>query len=107
MAPLARYEGFLLLIGSVFAPLFGVLLADHFIVRRRRIEPSAITAKGGAYWFSAGWHLRGLAAWAVGICVYQAITRYQPSLGATLPAFAVAAVAYLALRVFRSRGSFL
>ena len=106
VAPLARYEGFLLLIGSVFAPLFGVLLADHFIVRRRRVEPSAITAKGGAYWFSGGWHLRGLAAWAVGICVYQAITRYQPSLGATLPAFAVAAVAYLALRVCRRRGSF-
>ena len=107
VAPLARYEGFLLLIGSVFAPLFGVLLADHFIVRRRRVEPSAITAKGGAYWFSGGWRLRGLAAWAVGICVYHAITRYQPSLGATLPAFAVAAVAYLALRVFRVAGDVL
>jgi purine-cytosine permease-like protein len=35
LAPLAQYQNFLLLIGSVFAPLFGVVLVDHFILRRR------------------------------------------------------------------------
>src|SRR5690606_34837566 len=34
-APLAEYQNFLLLIGSVFAPLFGVVLVDHYILRRR------------------------------------------------------------------------
>ena len=30
-APLAEYQNFLLLIGSVFAPLFGVVLVDHYL----------------------------------------------------------------------------
>src|ERR1700749_436753 len=34
IVPMARYENFLRLIGSVFAPLFGIVLVDHFIVRR-------------------------------------------------------------------------
>ena len=34
-----RYEGFLLLIGAVFVPLFGVLVADYFVVRRRPVRP--------------------------------------------------------------------
>lgn len=97
LAPLARYEGFLLTIGSVFAPLFGVLLADHFILRRRRMDATQIRAKGGAYWFTAGLHLRGLAAWGMGIAAYQAISRMAPQVSATLPALATAALAYLAM----------
>ncbi len=91
LAPMARYETFLLLIGSVFAPLFGVLLADHFIVRRRRAEA------GGAL------NLAGLVAWAIGVAAYQALSRLGPDVGATLPAFATAAMAYLALRSLRKR----
>lgn len=104
-APLARYEGFLLLIGSVFAPLFGVLLTDHFIVRGRTIEADDIDRKGGAYWFVGGFSVRGLAAWIVGIAAYQAVTRLAPGLGATLPAFGVAAAAYMLLTTVRPRRS--
>jgi NCS1 family nucleobase:cation symporter-1 len=91
LAPMGRYENFLLLIGSVFAPLFGVLLADHFVVRRRRAVEAA----------SHGWRLSGLAAWAVGVAAYQAFSRLAPDLGATLPAFVVAAVVYVGLRLSR------
>ncbi len=54
-APLAQYQNFLLLIGSVFAPLFGVVLVDHFILRRRspgRVSPPALAGVGGL----VGWH---------------------------------------------------
>ncbi len=90
LAPIARYESFLLLIGSVFAPLFGVLLTDHFIVRRRRLEATAPLK---------GLNLPGLAAWAVGVAAYQAFSRLAPDVGATLPAFGVAAIVYLGLRL--------
>ncbi|PVM86090.1 putative hydroxymethylpyrimidine transporter CytX [Caulobacter radicis] len=89
LAPLARYEGFLLLIGSVFAPLFGVLLTDHFVVRRRGPEAAAA--------FAWGLNLPGLLAWAAGIAAYQGFSRLAPQLGATLPALAVAGIAYLLL----------
>lgn len=86
-APLARYEGFLLLIGSVFAPLFGVLLTDHFVLRRR----VAAAAQGGL-------NLPGLLAWAIGVAAYQGLNRLAPDLGATLPSFMTAGVVYLGLK---------
>jgi NCS1 family nucleobase:cation symporter-1 len=92
LAPLARYEGFLLLIGSVFAPLFGVVLTDHFIIRRRKAAAPP-----------DGLNLPGLAAWAIGIAAYQALSRLAPGIGATLPAFAVAAVVYLGLHRLKAR----
>jgi NCS1 family nucleobase:cation symporter-1 len=98
LAPGAKYEGFLLLIGSVFAPLYGVLLADHFIVRRRRLDIDGLKARSGVYWFTGGLHVSGLAAWALGIAAYQALGRLVPSLGATLPAFLASALIYIALR---------
>ncbi|MBW0446819.1 putative hydroxymethylpyrimidine transporter CytX [bacterium M00.F.Ca.ET.228.01.1.1] len=95
LVPMAKYQNFLLLIGSVFAPLFGVVLVDHFIVRKRRIEAAALADVRGRYGFSAGWHLSAFIAWAIGIAAYQAINQWLPNLGATLPSLIIGAVCYL------------
>ncbi len=104
LIPATSYENFLLLIGSVFAPLFGMVLADHFIVRRRRLDIAAIRSRG-AYWFSGGWHVRGLIAWAVGVAAYHAINNLWPDIGATLPSIAVATICYLALMRLPARSA--
>lgn len=52
--PMAKYQNFLLLIGTVFGPLFGVVLVDHFIVRKRRIDAAALTDWQGRFGCSAG-----------------------------------------------------
>jgi NCS1 family nucleobase:cation symporter-1 len=95
VVPMARYENFLLLIGSVFAPLFGVVLADHFIVRRRRIDALALADLRGPYGFSGGWQLGAFIAWALGIAAYHALNQWLPNVGATLPALVVGGVCYL------------
>jgi purine-cytosine permease-like protein len=77
-APLAQYQNFLLLIGSVFAPLFGVVLVDHFILRRR----------GQALATSLRWP--ALLAWLGGISTYHLLANLYPDIGATLPALALA-----------------
>jgi NCS1 family nucleobase:cation symporter-1 len=93
LAPLDNYIDFLLLIGSVFAPLFGVLLTDHFVLRRRRPSLAA-----GA----RGWVWQGLLAWALGVGAYHALKAYAPEVAATLPAFGVSAVAYFLLKRARA-----
>lgn len=80
-APLAEYQTFLLLIGSVFAPLFGVVLVDHFLLRRRRTR-LALPA--------LGWP--ALVAWAGGVVTYQLLASHWPELGATLPSLLIAAL---------------
>jgi hypothetical protein len=57
---LAQYQNFLLLIGSVFAPLFGVVLVDHFILRKRSGQVAAAALRWPA-----------LLAWLGGISTYH------------------------------------
>lgn len=94
LAPLAQYENFLLLIGSVFAPLFGVVLMDHYWVRRR-----SIPAHVGAL------HWPALLAWAAGVAAYHIIAAQAPDLGATLPALVLAGALYGVLNLSRGRGT--
>jgi putative hydroxymethylpyrimidine transporter CytX len=99
-----RYEGFLLLIGSVFVPLFGVLAADHFVVRRGYDAEALLRADGRAR-VSPGVRWVGMAAWGTGVGVYLWIAGRlapiglpgSPALGASLPSLLAAAVGYLAL----------
>ncbi|KAB7894837.1 putative hydroxymethylpyrimidine transporter CytX [Rouxiella sp. S1S-2] len=77
--PLDRYENFLLLIGSVFAPLFGVVLMHYFILRHRQ------PAESNMNW-------RALSAWVIGIVTYHLIAQFYPNLGATVPSLLVAAL---------------
>ncbi len=78
-APLAQYQNFLLMIGSVFAPLFGVVLVDHFILHKR----SAEVAPGLFRWPT-------LLAWLGGVMTYHVLANLLPEYGATLPALLLA-----------------
>lgn len=83
-APLAQYQNFLLLIGSVFAPLFGVVLVDHFVLRRRRQGVPTT----GLRWTT-------FLAWIGGICTYHLLANLYPDIGATLPALIIAGLLQL------------
>ena len=79
LVPLAEYGHFLLLIGALFVPLFGVALADYFVVRGGRYELREF--------YEAAPPLRpaALASWAVGAAVYFSIAYALPEVGASLP----------------------
>lgn len=85
-APLSEYESFLLLIGSVFAPLFGVVLVDHFVLRRRQLP----RLHSALRWDS-------LLAWACGVSTFHLLVNFYPAVGATLPALLLAGALQLLL----------
>jgi putative hydroxymethylpyrimidine transporter CytX len=60
------YEFFLLLLGSVFVPLFGVFVADYFVLRHRGHDAAELF-NGAAPRFRA----RALVPWAAGFLLYQ------------------------------------
>lgn len=89
------YNTFLFAIGGVFVPLLGVLVADFFVVRRRRYARKEFGEAGRAR------NLAAFVAWVPGTLLYLWI--FWSSLaappgvspvGATLPAFGLSVAVY-------------
>ncbi len=100
---LASFQSFLLLVGSLFTPLFGVLFADRYLVRRRRYTESELyptpPADPGSTLAARLWGLNPIAliGWGAGVATYLAETTYVGWLGGTLPSLAVSLAVYVAL----------
>ena len=105
---LLSYESFLLLLGSFFVPLFGILLADWLAAGARYGEADVF---GGP---AVRWGMLG--AWLAGFALYQWLHPVGPSwwtdllgdgaglgIGATLPSFAVSLVLGLAVAALGKR----
>lgn len=86
--PMDDITGFLYLIGSVFAPMVAVQIADHFLLRRDRS--------------SAAYDGRNLAVWLIGFVLYRLLMRLDIPVGCTLADMALTvALCLLADMVFR------
>ena len=71
--PMSRYETFLSLIGSVFAPLFAILLTDYFVLRHHEVDVKRLC------------HVPYLVLWVVGVIGYHLLNQIATPVGITLP----------------------
>ncbi len=94
--PAIQYQNFLLFIGSAFCPLFGLVLADYFLLRKMEYKVDDLFQKG-RYWYWKGFNRPALIAWTAGFILYQTSFRCGWVIGASLPGMIVAGVIYLAL----------
>ena len=74
--PMDDITDFLYLIGSVFAPMIAILLADYFINRQQVQTISAYLVRG--------------LIWVVSVGLYHYMLHSESTIGATLPAFTTA-----------------
>ena len=47
---------------ALLGPVAGILIADYFVLRRRRLDPAALYSSTGAYSYTNGYSLAGLGA---------------------------------------------
>ena len=76
--PMDDITDFLYLIGSVFAPMIAILLADYFINRQQVQTLSAYLVRG--------------LIWALSVSLYHYMLHSESTIGATLPTFTMAFV---------------
>ena len=107
---LLNYEHFLLFIGAMFCPLFGIVLVDYFLIRRGVIDLEDLYKRGGKYWFSKGINPLAIIAWAIGFGIYlgfspmlmekvlQVKAAFPWPLGSSLPSMILAGLIYWFLR---------
>lgn len=77
-----EYENFLIAIGSVFAPLFAVLLTEYFILKNRQLSPDLLI----------NWSALGV--WVLGVVLYYQFIKIEFVLGATIPVIFITALIY-------------
>jgi putative hydroxymethylpyrimidine transporter CytX len=67
---LLNYEHFLLFIGAMFCPLFGIVLVDYFLLEKGSLNVEALYRGDGRYWFWKGINPFAIIAWAIGFAIY-------------------------------------
>jgi purine-cytosine permease-like protein len=102
---LNQFQNFLLIIGALFIPVFAIMLADYWIVKRGRYNASEmLKSRGGAYWYTGGYNVAAWIAYLVGAGLAIYWTQISPlSFGATIPTFILTFVLYLLVNVLLSR----
>jgi nucleobase:cation symporter-1, NCS1 family len=97
-----QYEIFLLLIGAIFVPLFGVVLTDYYIVRKRKYTEELL------YGDKRTLKLPAMVAWGCGTLVALSLSPLTqiyfpnlPAIGGTIPSLAASSLIYLAIMRIR------
>jgi NCS1 family nucleobase:cation symporter-1 len=94
---LDQFTTFLFTIGALFAPIFAIMIVDYYIVARGSYHADILKARGGRYWFAAGVNWLAVVAWAIGAASAYVWAYVWPlPFGATIPAFLLTFVVYLA-----------
>ena len=81
--PIDNYQGFLYAIGSVFAPLFAILITDYFIIKKNTKLQSSVLINWGA-----------ILVWIMGIVIYYSFIKLDFILGATVPVMVITGFIY-------------
>ena len=82
--PMENITDFLYLIGSVFAPMISVQIADHFIVKHEKkdVKIDAVAS----------------AAWIIGFIIYRILMKYDFVVGYTIPNMLITIIITVILR---------
>jgi len=106
---LLNYEHFLLFIGAMFCPLFGVVLVDYFLLRRGSLDVEDLYKRDGKYWFWRGINPPAILAWAIGFAIYLGFSpmlmekvlgmkvAFPWAMGSSLPSMMFAGLIYWSL----------
>ena len=114
---LLNYEHFLLFIGAMFCPLFGVVLVDYFLLRRGSLDVEDLYKRDGKYWFWRGINPPAILAWAIGFAIYLGFSpmlmekvlgmkvAFPWAMGSSLPSLIISGLIYWALTGRRLRSA--
>jgi putative hydroxymethylpyrimidine transporter CytX len=76
--PIENFENFLYLIGSVFAPMIAIQIADYFIMKREAVKKQV--------------NLTNLIIWVIGFIIYRIFLNIDTPVGSTLPVMVITIV---------------
>lgn len=75
--------GFVNTLGAVLAPVYGVMMADFYLIKRQQVDLEQLFTADpqGAYYYRGGWNVHALGAFAVA-AVFSVASVWWPALSA-------------------------
>lgn len=79
---MARFGGFMDVMGAAYGPICGVFMADYYFLRRRRLNVGDLyEGKNGQFWGIGGWNIPGIAAIIFGIIMALSFSGFSFFMG--------------------------
>ena len=102
---LNQFTDFLFIISAFFVPVFAIMIADYYILKRRGYSRQILHERPESrYWYSGGVNWVAVIVWVIGAVLSYVLAYVMPSpIGANIPAFAVSFLLYLGLMVVIGR----
>ncbi len=89
ITPVEQYQGFLYLIGSVFVPLFAILLTDYFIFKQVRTDENKLI------------DIKNAVIWIAGVFIYRYLMGFDLTIGVTLPSMVLISILCISVEKVR------
>ncbi|MFA9396725.1 MAG: putative hydroxymethylpyrimidine transporter CytX [Clostridiaceae bacterium] len=87
--PLENYEYFLYAIGSLFSPLFAIVILDYFVLKTTEIKKDLIV------------NIDAVIVWIMGIIIYYMFIKLDLIFGATFPSMIITGIIYYLVRRYK------
>jgi len=96
LAMLDQFTSFLTLVGTLFIPVFAIMIVDYYIVHKGYYDRDILLSRGGKYWHQGGFNISAISVWVIGVIASLWLTNSVVSpIGATVPTFAISFILYL------------
>jgi putative hydroxymethylpyrimidine transporter CytX len=92
-----NFSNWLLTIGGMFTPIFAILLADYYFIKKQRLNVKALMEnKPNEYWYVKGCNVIALGVYGITALLSFYWIKINPlCCGATIPSFVAAFILYI------------
>ncbi|WP_394254410.1 purine-cytosine permease family protein [Pseudoclavibacter helvolus] len=96
---LNQFTDFLFIISAFFVPVFAIMIADYYLLKRRSYSRQILQERSESrYWYLGGVNWVAVFVWVFGAALSYVLAYVAPSpIGANIPAFVVSFLLYLGL----------
>ena len=106
---MASFFDWVLLVGTLFIPVFAIMLADYFFVKKSKldIDEIVLSSKSSLYRYSNGFNIKAIAVYFIGAAMAFYFTYVEPlPFGATAVSFVSTAALYvLVCALFKNKAA--
>jgi len=94
---LDSFQMFLDYVGMVFGPIFGIMITDYYLVRKKQYAAEQFDNEKGKYWYKSGFNLVTISVWTISVIIFlfmKNLPVFTKTIGAIYPIIIISSILY-------------